>query len=196
MLVVFSFSFPDLRSDLILVWALICKSLFSPNSLSLLSYLYFIAEHRPCWSRHNKHCSWVWWPHPSLTLLATGLGDCRKSRWWQRWTQGQRWWEQVVPHSGQQLVLTVKGQRFVQTWQSRGQGWTDFFSWHPCVHFLTGPDAAQIQVKLRETPDKATETGLVLCIFFLKCESSTEPISSNYWIFRILLWELARCPRE
>lgn len=151
MFVVFIFSFQDLRNDLILVWVLICKSLFPPNLISLSSHSYFIAEHRPCWSRHNKHCSRLWWPHPSLALLEAGLGDCRRSRWWQRWTQEQRWWEQGVPHSGQQLVLTVKGQQLVQTWQSRGQGWTDFFPWHPCVHFLTGPDAAQIQVKLKET---------------------------------------------
>lgn len=178
MFIVFIFSFQDLRSDLILVWALICKSLFPPNSLSLSSYSYFVAEHRPCWSRQYKHCSWLWWPHPSLTLLAAGLGGAespgdgrgghrnRDDRNKVYHTQGSNW---SSPSRASDWFRHGKAEARVELTFSLTP-MCSFPHWPRCCSGSGKAEGDTGQGNRR----KATETGLSLCIF-LKYESSTEP---------------------
>jgi hypothetical protein len=73
-LLVFISSSQHLKTDFLLIY----KSPFPPNTRSLLSCSFFV-EHRPCWSRHNKQCSCLWCPHPSLAYPASGPGDFRNN---------------------------------------------------------------------------------------------------------------------
>lgn len=113
-----------------------------------------------------------------IDVPGSWTGRCRKSRWWQRWTQEQSWRDQGVPHSADpHRQGPVIGSDMAKP--RPGLNW--LFPWHPCVHFLTGPDAAQVQVKLRETQAKATGERQLrqdwLYVFFLSMNQALNP----YW---------------